>query len=183
MTRAFVLLIEGFEEIEAVTVADVLDRAKIPVELVGVETHEVVGAHKITLRARMLLSELTLRATDLVVLPGGMPGATSLRDHVGVQQLLRNAADVGATLAAICAAPIALEAAGLLNGKHATSFPGFRLPSAHYSEERVVEDGNVVTSRAPGTALEFALALVARCCGPERAATLAADMLVFVPPR
>jgi 4-methyl-5(b-hydroxyethyl)-thiazole monophosphate biosynthesis len=115
---------------------------------------------------------------DAVVLPGGMPGAERLRDDARVQQLVRAVANADRLVCAICAAPIVLDAAGVIAGRRATSYPGFELPDADYSTDRVVEDENLVTSRGPGTALQFALTLVRRLVTHERATELRQRMLV-----
>ena len=178
MPQVAVLLAPGFEEIEAVTIIDVLRRADVDVKCVGIDADHALGSHQIAIVPDLRLEDVCADSLDALVLPGGMPGATNLRDHAGVQALIRECAARGALVAAICAAPIALEAAGVLEGKRATSYPGFELPSADYQEERVVEDGQIVTSRGPGTAIEFSLALVARLVSEETAAALRAGMLV-----
>ena len=178
MPRAAVLLADGFEEIEAITVIDVLRRADVHVAVLGVDDTEVVGAHQVRLRADGTLSERGAEPYDLVVLPGGLPGATTLRDHAGVQALLRQRAADAQPVAAICAAPIALSAAGLTRGRRATSYPGFDLDCGAYVQDRVVVDGTVTTSRGPGTALDFALQLVSNLVGPDEASRLRAAMLV-----
>ncbi len=175
---ACVLLAEGFEEIEAVTVADVLRRAEVDTRLVGVAGRRVCGAHGIVLEADTVLADAP-GPFDAVVLPGGMPGAAHLRDDPAVRQLVRAQVERGALAAAICAAPMALAAAGVLDGRRATCYPGFedRLAGATVADAPVVEDGPVVTSRGPGTALAFALALVARLRGSEVRDALARGML------
>lgn len=180
MATACVLLADGFEEIEAITVIDVLRRAEVETTIVGVDTDRPRGSHGIRVEADEPLQAAALRRFDLVVLPGGMPGATNLRDHALVQQLVKAQSDRNALVAAICAAPIALASAGVLHGRKATSFPGFapQLGDVEYLEERVVHDGHVVTSRSAGTAMEFALALVERLCGPEIATQVGQRMLV-----
>lgn len=180
MKRVCVFLAGGFEEIEAVTIIDVLRRAGITVVTAGVGGLRVQGAHGIVMMADMPLSEARQRSWDMLVLPGGMPGATHLRDDPGVQQMIKDQHGRGGRLAAICAAPIALQAAGVLRGVRATSYPGFQdqLAGSRYQEERVVVDGLVTTSRGPGTALAFALQLVSDLVGPEVAARLAAGLLV-----
>jgi 4-methyl-5(b-hydroxyethyl)-thiazole monophosphate biosynthesis len=180
MARALVLLANGFEEIEAVTIIDVLRRAGVTTVAAGLsgERGGARGAHGITLETDVTLDALDAGPFDALVLPGGMPGSATLRDDARVQRLIQTFARDGKLVAAICAAPIALDSAGVLRGRRATCFPGFELPSAELREERVVEDGNVVTSRGPGTALEFALALAARLTTPDTAAKLGATMLV-----
>ncbi|MHC5212577.1 MAG: DJ-1 family glyoxalase III [Planctomycetota bacterium] len=177
--RACVLFAEGFEEIEAVTLVDVLRRAEIETVSVGVGARDVTGSHGITVRTDATLAETAARRWDLVVLPGGMPGAANLRDDAGVQALLAAQHAAGRRIAAICAAPIALAPAGVLEGRRATSYPGYadQLGGARYVEESVVVDGPLITSRGPGTALPFALALVAELAGAERAEALGRAML------
>jgi 4-methyl-5(b-hydroxyethyl)-thiazole monophosphate biosynthesis len=180
MSSVCVLLADGFEEIEAITIVDVLRRAEIPVELLGVHGRRARGSHGIVVEADATLAERAEASWAAVVLPGGMPGAATLRDDPGVQALLHRQQAAGGRVAAICAAPIALGAAGLLEGRDATCYPGFEggLGGARHRTERVVEDGPVITSRGPGTALEFALALVRTLRDPATAERLADGMLV-----
>ncbi len=173
-------LADGFEEIEAVTIIDVLRRAGQDVAAVGLKAGPVTGAHEITLTTDCMIDEVDAASVKMIVLPGGIPGATNLRDDARVQKLIKSCAERGAFTAAICAAPIALAKAGVHAGKSMTSYPGFEdeLKGARLATDRVVVDGKVVTSRGPGTALEFALTLV-RLLKDEKASTkLAADMLV-----
>jgi protein deglycase len=176
--RVLVPLADGFEEIEAVTIVDVLRRASIEVVTAALGETEVRGSHGIALSADARLDEVGAEEFDAVVLPGGMPGSKTLRDDERLRKIVQHAAGTGKLVAAICAGPIALEAAGVLAGKRATSYPGNELPSADYVEERVVADGLLITSRGPGTALEFSLALVERLKGPNAANELRASMLV-----
>ncbi len=178
-------LAPGFEEIEAVTIIDVLRRGGLRVVTASLGDTDVEGAHGIHIRADTTLEEArgTGERFDAVVLPGGMPGAANLRDDPRVLAALSDVVEQGGTAAAICAAPIALEAAGLLEGRRATAYPSFRdqLTSATQPVQgRVVDDGPVVTSAGPGTALEFALALVARLGSAETAEQLREGMLVRV---
>ena len=176
--RVLVPLAEGFEEIEAITIIDVLRRASIDVVTAALGELVVRGSHGIAVAADARLDDVGSGNFDAVVLPGGMPGSRHLRDDERVLGIVRRLARENKLVAAICAAPIALEAAGVLAGKRATSYPGNELPSARYAEERVVTDGSLVTSRGPGTALEFALTLVERLSGPEAAQKLRAGMIV-----
>jgi 4-methyl-5(b-hydroxyethyl)-thiazole monophosphate biosynthesis len=175
-----VLLAPGFEEIEAVTVIDVLRRAGVEVTTVAVREREVAGAHGITVVADTTLAGVGARGFGWLVLPGGLPGATTLRDDPQVQALVKQQHQRGGALAAICAAPIALAQAGVLQGRRVTSYPGFepQLGDVRYQPHAVVDDGAIVTSRGVGTALAFALALVARLRGQAVADDLAARMLV-----
>ena len=175
--KALVPLAEGFEELEAVTIIDVLRRGGVEVTTAALATSPVTGSHAIQVAADTALDAVDASTFDAIVLPGG-PAAKRLRDDTRVQQLVKAAASTGKVVAALCAAPIALEAAGVLKGKRATVYPGNELPSATFVEERVVVDGNIVTSRGPGTALEFSLALVEKLVSVEKADQLRAAMLV-----
>lgn len=175
-----VLFAEGFEEIEAVAIVDVLRRAGLEVRMAGVSAREVRGAHGIQLHMDCLLADLEVARLQAVVLPGGMPGSTNLRDNPAVIRLLQAADRAGKWLGAICAAPIALQAAGLLKGKTVTCFPGTQsqLPDARYTGARTQVDGRIVTGAAAGAAIEFALELVACLDQPATAQKLRQGMLV-----
>ena len=179
MARCCVLLANGFEEIEAITVIDVLRRADVDVVTLGVEGPTVRGAHDVVVNADALLADGADETWDLVVLPGGMPGSATLRDHPDVQRLVRSQHEAERRVAAICAAPIALHSAGILDGRATTSYPGFeeQLVGADYRQDRVVVDGLITTSRGAGTAMEFALELVAQLAGPEQADSLRSALL------
>jgi protein deglycase len=180
MSCVCVLLAPGFEEIEAVTIIDVLRRADIDTTALGIEGRRVEGSHGIVLHADAVLGERAGETWDMVVLPGGMPGSKNLRDTPEVQALLKRQHEEGGRLAAICAAPIALSAAGVLEGRRATSYPAFRdeIRCAQYLEQPVVVDGTVITSRGPGTAIDFALELVKVLKNAATAQQLAERMLV-----
>ncbi len=171
MASVLLPLAEGFEEIEAVTVIDLLRRAGIDVVVAGLADGPVRGSHGIAVTPDAGLDEALTRDYDMVVLPGGMPGADHLEADERVRDILIRLADSGRFTAAICAAPKVLAAAGLLDGRRATSFPGFldpeRTPGLSVSEAPVVQDGRVITSRGPGTAMDFALALIQNLAGPD----------------
>jgi 4-methyl-5(b-hydroxyethyl)-thiazole monophosphate biosynthesis len=171
--RVLVPLAEGFEEIEAVTVVDLLRRAGIEVSTASLAGVRVTGSHGITIEADMAIDDALAADFDMIVLPGGMPGAEHLKRDARVIALLRRFASDGRYTAAICAAPGVLAHAGLLDGRRATSFPGFlradSAPGIALSEAPVVVDGRLVTSRGPGTAIEFSLALVELLCGRDAA--------------
>ena len=176
-----VLLAEGFEEIEAVTVIDVLRRAEIPVLVVGLVPGPVRGAHGITVETDGALGDVDAASLGGIVLPGGMPGTTHLAEDERVLALIRALHGAGKGVAAICAAPLVLAKAGVLGEGPATSHPSVRdrLGEARVVDEpRVVRAGPILTSQGPGTSLEFALALVEEWRGPEKAAEMAAAMLV-----
>jgi 4-methyl-5(b-hydroxyethyl)-thiazole monophosphate biosynthesis len=180
MASACVLLADGFEEIEAITVIDVLRRAGVECTTVGVGSATPTGSHAIAVRVDAEIGDVDDDARfDVVVLPGGLPGATHLRDDERVQALVRRQHARGGQLAAICAAPIALAKAGVLAGRRVTSYPGFQtqLGAVEYVDDAVVADGSIVTSRGPGTALRFALALVERLVGVDAAKDVGARML------
>jgi 4-methyl-5(b-hydroxyethyl)-thiazole monophosphate biosynthesis len=173
-------LLEGFEEIEAVTIVDVLRRAELTVATAGERRGPVRGAHGIEVVAERALGEIDTRELQAIVLPGGMPGSARLAEHPIIQGILRDLHASGHHIGAICAAPIALASAGVHRGKKLTCYPGFeeRLQGATIVDERVVVDGKLVTSRGPGTAIEFALTLVRLLTGPATAQTLAERLLV-----
>jgi len=179
--NALVLLAEGFEEIEATAIIDVLRRAGVTVTAAALGASPVRGSHGIALVADRSLDGLDTGTFDAVVLPGGMPGAKNLKEDARVRELVAKAAHDGKVVAAVCAGPIALAAAGVLAGRRATAYPGYELEGAVYSEERVVVDDNVVTSRGPGTVIEFSLALVEKLVGSAKAERLRRDMLVVAP--
>jgi 4-methyl-5(b-hydroxyethyl)-thiazole monophosphate biosynthesis len=165
------LLAPGFEEVEAVTPADFLRRAGVEVRLVGIGGRLVEGGHGIRLEADTAVEELT-EEPDGVIVPGGMPGAANIAASAAAMDLIRRTHARGRLVAAICAAPaVVLEPAGVLAGKRATCFPGFeeRFTSARFSRNRVVVDGNVVTSRGPGTAAEFSIKLIELIAGRPKA--------------
>ena len=174
--KALVPLADGFEELEAVTIIDVLRRAGVEVTVAALGPSPVTGSHAIRVEADASLDAVQADVFDAVVLPGG-PAAQRLRDDERVKAVVRRLAREGRLVAAVCAAPIALEAAGVLAGKRATVYPGNLLASAEQVEERVVVDGSIITSRGPGTALEFALALVEKLAGRAKAAEVARAML------
>lgn len=180
MSHVCVLFAEGFEEIEAVSIVDILRRADVDVTTLGVAERRVTGSHGITVETDRSLAEASSEIWDMVILPGGIPGSTHLRDSPEVQKLIREQASSGRRIGAICAGPIALGAAGVLQGRRATSYPGFEreLSGCRYSEDRVVTDGNIITSRGPGTAMEFALEVVRELRGGDVAGCLRKGMLV-----
>jgi 4-methyl-5(b-hydroxyethyl)-thiazole monophosphate biosynthesis len=168
MKRALVPLAEGFEELEAVTIIDILRRAGIEVIVAALTDNPVTGSHGIKLSADATLDAVSGQEFDLIALPGGMPGAANLMDDSRIGGIIRRLLDGGGHVAAICAAPMVLAAAGVLEGRRATCFPGFLDRSADLTlvDEPVVVDGRIITSRGPGTALDFALELVAQLSGP-----------------
>lgn len=167
MAKVLVPLAEGCEELEAVTVIDLLRRAGIEVVVAGLKPGVVKASRGVQLVPDVTLDQALAHDYDMVVLPGGMPGAAHLKDDARVVDLLKKMASAGKYTAAICAAPMVLAEAGLLRGKQATSYPGFLdgLPGVTLRDEAVVQDGTVLTSRGPGTAMDFALQLVETLAG------------------
>jgi len=178
--NVLVPLLAGFEEIEAVTIIDVLRRADVPVIVAGVEAGAVEGSHAISVVATHALRQVDADQLAMIALPGGMPGAKNLAEQPDVQRLIKRVAKDGGYTAAICAAPMALAAANVHREHSVTSYPGFEkyLDGASYMQDRGVVDRRVVTSRGPGTALEFALTRVGLLRGAEVRAKLEQQMLV-----
>ena len=171
----YVFLAEGFEEVEALTVVDVLRRADVETKTVAVsQLNEVWGAHDISVNADITIAEADFRICDMIVLPGGKLGTENLAENnILCDELKRFNAD-GDYIAAICAAPSLLGSLGILEGKRATVYPGMEdtLKGAFPMKNRVVVDGNVITSKGPGTAMDFAVEIVAILCGKEKAEEL-----------
>ncbi|MFA5168082.1 MAG: DJ-1 family glyoxalase III [Candidatus Omnitrophota bacterium] len=180
---ALVILAEGFEEVEAVASIDVMRRAGLRVTIAGVTGLHVRGSRKIGVQADVLLKDIK-DLPDTVVLPGGLPGATNLAGSGEVTRLVKKMNSAGKLVAAICAAPAAVLAPlGILDGKKATCYPGCESdfsPRTVYLQDRVVKDGNVITSRGPGSALEFALEIVRDLAGNETADLVRDKMLIKV---
>ena len=169
MPKVLVPLAEGCEELEAVTIIDLLRRAGIEVVTAGLKPGIVKASRGVQLMPDMTLDEALPGHYDMVVLPGGMPGAAHLKADARIIGLLKKMADGGQYTAAICAAPMVLAEAGILNGKQATCYPGFLdgLPGVTVSTANVVQDGKVLTSRGPGTAMDFALTLIKVLAGSD----------------
>lgn len=181
MKKVCVLLAEGFEEVEALTAVDLLRRAQIYVDTVSIEEgYGVSGAHGILIQTEDLFSEVDFSMFDMVVLPGGMPGTRNLEMHSGVRRVLSDYYNNNKLIAAICAAPTILGNMGLLKGRKATCYPGMEkeLKGAVVSKENVCVDGNIITSRGVGTAIDFALKLIAILANEEKAGEIA-DAIVY----
>ena len=172
MARVLVPLAQGCEELEAVTIIDLLRRAGIEVVSAGLDDHPIAASRGVRLIPDTTLDEAIEQDFDMIALPGGMPGATHLKNDPRIIALLQKMGRAGKYTCAICAAPIALAQAGLLAGKAATSYPGFidkmNLPDVAYRNDPVVKDGKVITSRGPGTAMDFALELIEVLAGKAK---------------
>ena len=181
MAKVYLFLADGFEDIEALTVVDLMRRAGISIQTVAIgEEKKVETSHGITLFADSVFAECDFSDLDLLVLPGGQPGTRHLSEHQGLCQLLKETAKEGKRIAAICAAPTVLAGLGLLDGRRATSYPGVRSQIegvCTYLEDPVVVDGNVTTSRGLGTAIDFSLCLIAQLMGQEKADEIAKSIV------
>ena len=179
--RVLVPIADGTEEIEAVTIIDVLRRAEAEVTVASVNDLQITASRGVKITADCLIDACKDRAFDLIALPGGIPGAEHLRDNAILKTLLLNQKAAGRLFGAICAAPaVVLETHGLLEQRQATCHPGFeeKLRDRSAVESRVVVDGNCVTSRGPGTAMAFALKLVELLYGKKKMEAVAAPMVI-----
>jgi len=163
MKKVAVMFATGFEEVEALTVVDIMRRANITCDMISItkENLSVLGSHNIEVKCNKVISD-ELKDYDLIVLPGGMPGATNLRDNEEVIDLIKYFNNNNKLVAAICAAPIILAKADIIKDRNITSYPGFEeeLKGCNYKEDRVVVDNNIITSRGPATAMEFSYKLL-----------------------
>lgn len=172
MAKVYLFLADGFEEVEAFTVVDLLRRAGIEMIMVSITNSKTVtGSHQITTIADALFDEVDYSDSDMLILPGGMPGTRNLSEHVALGNLLSLFHQEKKPLAAICAAPSVLGTKGLLKGKKATCYPGFeeKLDGADIKNLSVVVDGNLITSKGLGTAIDFSLAIIEFFKGVEEA--------------
>jgi len=172
MSHVLVPLAQGCEELEAITVTDLLARAGITITTCGLDDKPVKASRGATIIPDTCIDNVLNQSFDLIVLPGGLPGADHLRDSKQLLTLIKKQAQQNKYLAAICAAPKALAKAGVLDGKTATSFPGvlaaLNNTNITISDKAVVVDGNIITSRGPGTAIDFALTLIELLAGKAK---------------
>lgn len=183
--KAYLLLADGFEEVEALTAADIMKRAGIEVELVSVYQKAVVtGAHGFEIGTKLAFKSLehydakAFGNADAVVLPGGQPGTTNLKKSAAVLEMIKEYAAKGKTVAAVCAAPTVLALAGILEGREATCFPGCEkdMKGAKVISEAAVISGNVVTGKSMGCAVDFGLAVVESLLGIDQAEKVEKDI-------
>lgn len=167
MKTALVLFAEGSEELETVTIVNILRRGGVSVSLAGLTNGALRGSRGITLQPDTTLEAAMNQEFDMIVLPGGQPGTNNLKADARVLQLVKKMHAQEKYITAICAAPSVLATAGLLDGKSATSFPSAlnTFPNVNLQAAAVVEDGKLITSRGPGTAMDFALTLLERLVG------------------
>ncbi len=182
--KAIVFLADGFEEVEALTTVDYLRRAGIEVDTVSIaRSREVKGAHDISVWADQTMDGIEgIGSFDGVIIPGGMPGASNLRDDARVINIVKKAYENHKLVAAICAGPIVLKKAGIMEGKKITSYPGFekQLSGGIYQEQSVVRDGNLITARGPALAVDFAVEIVTYLLGEKKARKLKDGILYQV---
>ncbi len=172
MKKAILFLANGYEEIEALAVVDYLRRAEIQVDMVSITgTLETVSAHGVHIKADKLVEDVNAADYDAVITPGGLPGSNLLAENEKVVSYLQSFYEADKLVASICASPLALEAAGLAAKIKGTCYPGFesKINFKEFSEEIVVKDGNVITSRGPATSPYFALAIIEALVGKEKA--------------
>jgi protein deglycase len=164
MSKLGIFMADGCEEIEGLTVVDLVRRAGIEIEMISVSGEKnVTGSHKIAFQTDVSKADADFASYDGIVLPGGMPGTTHLMEDETVNRVIKEFAQDGKLVAAICAAPSVLGNAGLLEGKTATCYPGVegKLTGANFVTNSVAKDGNIITSRGLGTAIDFAAEIVA----------------------
>jgi 4-methyl-5(b-hydroxyethyl)-thiazole monophosphate biosynthesis len=179
--KAFLFLANGFEETEAIATIDILKRSGVELLTVSITGQNVVtSVHNVPVVADRLFDATDFSGGDMLILPGGMPGAQNLGNHEGVCSQLLRYHNEGKWIAAICAAPFVLGRLNVLNGKRATVYPGFEdaLTGASVVDAPVVEDGTVITAKGPGYVFDFALTLVAKLMGREKASEVAKDLLI-----
>ena len=180
MKEVFVFLANGFEETEAVATIDILRRGDLKVITVSISNDLLVtGAHDIPVKADILFENADFSNGSMLVLPGGMPGASNLNAHEGLKKILLSYFESGKNVAAICAAPLVLGGLGILKGKKATCYPSFepQLIGAEITGNPAEKSGTVITGKGPGYVTDFALALVAELQGEAKADEVAAGFL------
>jgi len=181
MKNIAVHLAEGFEEIEAINIIDVLRRAKITTTIVSITKNlEVTGSHEIIIVADKLFNDVNYELIDMIILPGGMPGASNLNEHLGLREQILNFNESKKHLGAICAAPLVFGNLGILKDKKATCYPGFenQLHGAIATGENIEVADNIITGKGAGVAIKFALKIVEIFKGKALAEELAGKMIV-----
>lgn len=179
MSKVGIFLADGFEEIEGLTVVDLLRRAGIQIDTISImKRKEITGAHNIIIMADQLFEDVINEEYNMLILPGGMPGTKNLGAHEGLVKLLKQFAEEKKNISAICAAPSVLGDNGILKGRKAICYPGFeeRLEGAAIKEEPVVVDENIITSQGMGTAIDFGLAIIEKLINKETALKIKASI-------
>ena len=175
----YLILGAGFEESEAIVPCDLLRRAGVEVRLAGIGGTEITGSHGVTVRADCVAEQTALEEAEMLILPGGLRGVASIRACRPVLDAVRQVAERGGWVAAICAAPTVLAQLGITDGRRATCYPGMEpeMGSAVMSGEQTAQDGRIITGVGMGAALEFGLALVEIFCGKETAERIGGSVL------
>ncbi|RKD88222.1 DJ-1 family glyoxalase III [Mangrovibacterium diazotrophicum] len=184
MKNIAVHLANGFEETEAITIIDLLRRAGLHVQTVSITGEELVtGSHEIAVKADVLFEEVDYNTIDMIILPGGLPGAKNLDVHNGLTRQIQAFHEQNKPLGAICAAPLVFGHLNILKGKKATCYPGFEkeLAGANVDADAVVVDQNIITSRGVGTAIQFALKIVESLINKEKADQISKSILFSSP--
>lgn len=183
MKKAYLFLAAGFEEVEALTVVDILRRGGVDCMTVSVMgDYDVTSSHNVTVRADLVFEHQSLEDGDMLIMPGGIPGTPNLKAHKGLEKLIHQYEEDGKYLAAVCAAPTIYGEMGLLQGKAATCFPGMEegLVGADKKTDKVVCDGQFITSRGMGTCIDFGLTLLEKLADKETAETIARKIVYKV---
>ncbi len=177
----YLFLASGFEEIESIVVIDILRRSNMEITIVSIEKQlEVTGSHHITIKTDDILENVIFENIEWLILPGGMPGTTNLNKHEKLKEIIKKHYEKGGSIAAICAAPLILGDMNLLQGKSATCYPGYEshLQGALLSEEKVVDAGNIVTAKGAGVTIPFALKIVEKSKGMDKAQEIANKIML-----
>lgn len=178
MKKVAVLLANGFETIEALTVVDILRRAEVCCDTFSLDSMEVCTSHKIIVKADKIIDNNDIKDYDCIVLPGGMPGAKNLKEDSRVIELVKDFNEKGKLICAICAGPIVLAEAGITEGINMTCYPGFEteLGNCNYKEEPIVSFNNIITGKGPAMAIDFAFEILKKI-KPETVETIKSGML------
>lgn len=178
--KVYIFLANGFETTEALTVLDILKRGKVDVKTVSITGEEwVTSSHNVTVKADEMFENTCFDNADMLLLPGGLPGSTHLKEHKGLANVLLNHAEQGKKIGAICAAPMVLGALNILNGCKATCYPGFNneLKGAEYTTQLVTTHNNIVTGKGPAATFAYAFTILEMLQGAEIANQVKGDML------
>lgn len=179
MAKVYEFLANGFEEVEGLAPVDILRRGGVDIKTVSVTGSEYVEtSHGITIKADLTIENADLSDADMLLLPGGLPGATNLRDHEGVRAALLEQHKAGRRIGAICAAPLVLGSLGLLEGRRATCYPGFEkyMTGAEYTAQLFTEDGTIITGEGPAATLPYAYKILSYFVGEERSKVIEEQM-------
>ena len=180
MAKVYEFLAEGFEDVEALGVVDVLRRGGVDIKTVSMtESKSVTSAHGIKVEADLMFADCDFDSADMLLLPGGMPGSTNLRDHQGLGKLLLSHYEKGKRLGAICASPMVFGQLGIQKGRKSTCYPGFEkyLDGAEYTAALVQEDGNIITGKGPAATFEYAATILAYYRGEQAAKDILKGMM------